>query len=130
MANRNHSNRSTIALLAAIGGILIIVGGILGFFLSFGPYGYRPNLGTIDLIVLAILAVIFGILILMFSGYTHYQGLGQGLSGGIAFIVLGIITWAIAGAWLLVVLGSALTLIAGLVLVIMVLMRGPNHRTP
>ncbi|NNN16965.1 MAG: hypothetical protein HKL79_01170, partial [Thermoplasmata archaeon] len=45
------------------------------------------------------------------------------------FLVLGAITWVIAGGWLLVVIGSFLTVLAGLILLVVILRRGPNERS-
>ena len=129
MADDVKPKRGWAALLAAIGGILIIIGGILGFFLSFAPNGYGPNVALLNSLGLAVLAIIFGIIILIFSGYTHFAGHSRGWVGGLSFIILGILTWVVAGAWTLVLIGSILTIIAGLVVVIMLLVRGPKNQT-
>lgn len=106
-------------MLAALGGILIVIGGFLGFFLSVLSNGYAPhyNLGTS--FVVATAAVLLGIVILIFSGFTRYRGAGQGMVAALAFLILGAITWFVAGGWLLVVLGAFLTILAGLILVIL-----------
>lgn len=120
------NNRGLVTLLAALGGILIIIGAFLGFFLSFLPNGYGPDYSTVGLFVVAVLAFIFGVVILIFSGYTHFQGVGRGLGGALAFLVLGILTWAIAGRLLLVAVGAFFTVVAGLVLLILLLARESN----
>jgi hypothetical protein len=124
------AQRSLVTFLAAFGGILIILGGIVGFLLRFAadsPYG--PRYAGIDFAVLAVLSIVFGVVILVFSGYTHVQGHEQNLTGGVILMVLGLITWAIAGAWLLVAIGSLLTVVAGLLLVVLVALRDPRIQT-
>ena len=120
--------RSLVTILAALGGILVIIGGLLGFLLSIGPYGYGPRFEMANIAVLAALAVIFGVVILVYSGFTHYRGAEHSLAGGLVLMILGIVTWVIAGAWLLVALGSFLTVVAGLVLVVWLLMGQPTVR--
>jgi hypothetical protein len=122
--------RSLVTFLAALGGILVILGGILGFLLSYGPYyGYGPRFGLANIAVLAALAVIFGIVILVYSGVTHLRGAERSLTGGVVLMVLGIVTWVIAGAWLLVALGSFLTVLAGVILLVVVIIDDPRTRT-
>ncbi len=123
------AQRSWVGVLAALGGILIVVGGFLGFFLSILPSGYDSHYSLGTSLAVAIVAVLLGIAILIFSGYTRYRGMGQGMAGAIAFLVLGAITWVIAGGWLLVVIGSFLTVLAGLILLVVILRRGPNERS-
>ncbi len=129
MADDVKPKRGWAALLAAIGGILIIIGGILGFFLSFAPNGYGPNVSLLGSLGLAIAAIILGIIIMIFSGYTHYQGHGRGWVGGIGFIVLGILAWVVGGAWTVILIGSILTILAGLIVVIMLLVHGTKNQT-
>jgi len=117
--------RSLVTVLAAMGGILVILGGILGFLLSFGPRGYGPGYpgyyGSVDALVFGVLAVIFGFMILAYSGYTHLRGAERNLTGGVVLIVLGAVTWIVVGGWLLVAVGSFLAVVAGLVLLAQVL---------
>ena len=128
------AQRSLVTFLAAFGGILVILGGILGFLLSYGPHGYGPygygfRYGMADIAVLAALAIIFGLVILVYSGVTHFRGADRSLTGGLILMVLGIVTWVIAGAWLLVAVGSFLTIVAGLVLVALVILHEPSFQT-
>ncbi|MFY9717980.1 MAG: hypothetical protein WAK40_08660 [Thermoplasmata archaeon] len=112
--------------MAALGGILVILGGILGFLLSFGPR-YGPRLyGSVDAAVFGVLAIIFGVIILVYSGITHYQGADRSLTGGIVLVVLGVITWVVVGNWVLVAAGSFLTIVAGIVLLAQVLIGTPR----
>jgi hypothetical protein len=113
------AQRSLVTLLAAFGGILVILGGIVGFLLRYHVYGYGPRYGMLDVAVMATLAVIFGLVILVFSGYTHLRSAEQNLTGGVALMVLGVITWVIAGAWMLVAVGAFLTVVAGLLQVVL-----------
>lgn len=124
------AQRSLVTLLAALGGILIIIGGILGFILGFGPYGYGPRIGDNGsyFAVLALLAIIFGIIILVFSGYTHLRSADQSVVGGLVMMILGLITWVVAGAWLLVAIGSFLAILAGLILLILIVLGEPSGR--
>ncbi|MGB6442277.1 MAG: hypothetical protein WBF81_03160 [Thermoplasmata archaeon] len=122
------TDRSLVTILAAIGGVLVIVGGILGALLGFGPYGYGPRYGAVDILVLAILAVIFGLIILVVSGYTHVRSADPSVTGGFVLLILGIVTWVIGGLWLLVGLGSFLTILAGLILVVWILLGGRDAR--
>jgi amino acid transporter len=124
--------RSLVTLLAALGGILVILGGILGFFLSFAPYGVgvcgygQHYCGSAYVVVIAALAVLFGLVILVYSGFTHLRGAERSLTGGVVLVILGIIPWVIAGGWLLVALGSFLTVLAGLILLAEILLGNPH----
>jgi multisubunit Na+/H+ antiporter MnhG subunit len=121
--------RSLVTLLAALGGILVILGGILGFLLSLGPRGYGPMYyGTAYAAVFGALAVIMGAIILVYSGFTHLRGAERNLTGGVVLIVLGIVTWMVVGNWILVAVGSFLTVVAGLVLLAQVLVDSPRVR--
>ena len=109
--------RSLVTLLASLGGILVILGGILGALLSGAPFRYQmPFYGMWSAVVLGVLAIIFGLIILAYSGATHFSGVQRNLAGGVILVVLGVITWVVVGAWLLVAIGSFLTIIAGLLL--------------
>jgi hypothetical protein len=119
--------RSLVTVLAALGGILVILGGILGFLLSFGPR-YGPRLyGSVDAAVFGVLAIIFGVIILVYSGITHYQGAERSLTGGVVLVILGVVTWIVVGNWVLVAAGSFLTIVAGLVLLAQVLIDNPRR---
>jgi Flp pilus assembly pilin Flp len=122
--------RSLVAILAALGGILVILGGILGFLLSFAPggYGMRDQFAAAAL-VYGVLAVIFGLVIVAFSGYTHYRGVERSLTGGVILIVLGAVTWIVVGGWVLVAVGSFLAVLAGLLLMAEVFFASPSVRT-
>lgn len=109
--------RSIVTVLAALGALLIVLGGIFGFLLSLGRGMYGgPFMSTSGALVYGIIAVVLGLAVLVFSGYTHFQGAKTPLAGGVVLIVLGGITWIVVGGWLLVALGSLLAIIAGLVL--------------
>jgi hypothetical protein len=119
--------RSLVTVLAALGGILIILGGILGFLLSLAPNAYGPHYyGTLNALVLGAVAVIFGLIILVYSGFTHLRGAERNLTGGVVLFILGIVTWIIAGGWLLVAVGSFLTVVAGIILVAEILLGNPH----
>ncbi|MGP8075565.1 MAG: hypothetical protein ACLP8Y_02355 [Thermoplasmata archaeon] len=126
------AQRSLITLVAALGGILVILGGILGFILSIGPYGYSPYgygphyYASSYALVLGVLAVIFGLVILVYSGFTHLRAAERNMTGGVVLVVLGLVTWVIAGGWLLVALGSFLTIMAGLVLLALIFLGNPH----
>jgi cation transport ATPase len=122
--------RSLVSLLATLGGILVILGGILGFLLSIGPGMFGPHVdGGVGGLVLGVVAGILGLVILFYSGFTHIQGIRRGASGGLILIVLGIVTWVVVGQWVLVSLGAFLTLLAGVVLLIEVIVADPRSRT-
>ena len=129
----NMAQRSLVTVLAALGGILVILGGILGFLLSLGPRGYGPgypgDYGALSALIFGVLAVIFGLMILVYSGYTHLRGAERNLTGGIILVVLGAVTWIIVGGWLLVAVGSFLAVVAGLVLLAEVLLNDPRFGT-
>src|SRR5208282_3686356 len=123
----NMAQRSLVTLVAALGGILIILGGILGFILSVGPYGYGPHYyASAYALVLGVLAVIFGLVIVVYSGFTQLRAAERNLTGGVVLVVLGLVTWVIAGGWLLVALGSFLTVLAGIVLLALILLGNPH----
>jgi hypothetical protein len=124
--------RSLVTVLAALGALLIILGGIVGFLLSLGRGMYGgPFLASSGAFVYGVIAVVLGLLILVFSGYTHYQGVGNALTGGLVLIVLGIVTWAVVGGWILVALGAFLAILAGIVLIVEVLAgQGSGRSTP
>jgi hypothetical protein len=123
------AQRSLATFLATLGGILVIVGGILGFLLSYGPYGYGPRFGLANVAVLAAVAVVLGLVILVYSSYSHLQGAHQNMTSGVALLVLGLVTWVIAGAWLLVAVGSFLTVMAGVVLLFGVFLHEAHVQT-
>jgi hypothetical protein len=124
------AQRSLVTLLAALGGILVILGGILGFLLSLGPRGFGPMFDSAAYAaVFGALAVILGVIILVFSGFTHLRGAERNLTGGVVLIVLGVVTWIIVGDWVLVAAGSFLTIVAGLVLLAQLLIDNPRVRT-
>jgi hypothetical protein len=121
--------RSIVTVLAGLGGVLVILGGILGFLLSIGPSGYGPRYdGTVGALALGLIAIVLGFLILVFSGFTHYQGVDRSVTGGLVLLILGIVTWVIVGGWILIAVGSFLTVVAGLVLVLEVLLAAPRGR--
>ena len=108
---------------------MVILGGFLGFLLSFAPYGvgYGPHsYGTLNALVFGVLAVIFGLIILVYSGFTHLRGAERNLTGGLVLVILGAVTWIIAGGWILVAVGSFLTVVAGLVLLAQILLGDPH----
>ncbi len=124
--------RRLVSLLAAIGGILVILGGIVGFFLrlSLGNYGYMYGGGyDAALLIYGMLAVIMGAIILVCSGYTHYRGVQANMGGGLALLVLGVVTWILVGGWTLISAGAFLTVVAGLVLMVEVLLSHPSNLT-
>jgi hypothetical protein len=124
------AQRSLVTFLAAFGGILVILGGILGFLLSLDNDGFGPRFDdSTSALVYGFIAVVFGLVILVFSGYTHYRGPDRSLTGGVILLVLGGVTWIIAGGWVLVAAGSFLTIVAGLVIVAEVLLAEPRFRT-
>jgi uncharacterized membrane protein YesL len=111
--------RSLVTVLAALGAILIILGGILGFLLSFGSDEFGGQLGAdSSALVYAIVAVVLGLLILLFSGYTHYRAASRSLVSGVILIVLGAVAWEVVGGWILVALGALLAIVAGLILTV------------
>ena len=123
--------RNLVTVLAAFGGILVIVGGILGALLSFGPGGFGERFGNdAGALIYGFVAVILGLIILVFSGYTRYHGVESNLVGGMILLVMGVITWAVVGGWILVALGSFLTVLAGLILVAESILSEPrSYRT-
>jgi hypothetical protein len=121
--------RSLVTVLAALGGILVILGGILGFLLSLGPRGFGPAYyGPVYAGVFGALAVILGAIILVYSGFTHLRGAERNLTGGVVLVVLGVVTWIVVGYWVLVAVGSFLAVVAGLVLLAEVLFADPQFR--
>jgi hypothetical protein len=127
------AQRSLVTILAAIGGVLVICGGILGFLLSFGPRGFGPDYagdgGAFNALVFGVIAVILGLAILVYSGYTHLRGAERNLTGGVVMVVLGAVTWMVVGGWLLVAVGSFLAVVAGLLLLAQILLADPRFRT-
>lgn len=122
----NMVQRSLVTILAALGGILVILGGILGLLLGYGRYDYGLRYGAVDIAVLAVLAIIFGLVILVYSGATHLRGPERNLTGGVVLVILGIIAWAIGGELFLVGLGSFLTVLAGVILFVVMLLDEPR----
>jgi hypothetical protein len=118
--------RSLVTVLAALGGILVILGGILGFLLSFAPrVGPRFD-GSLNAAVFGVLAIVFGVIILVYSGFTHLRSAERNLTGGVVLVVLGVVTWIVVGGWVLVAAGSFLAVVAGLVLMAQVLLESPR----
>jgi hypothetical protein len=123
--------RNLVTVLAAFGGILVIIGGLLGALLSFGPGGFGERFGSdAGAVVYGFIAVVLGLIILVFSGYTRYRGVDSNLVGGMILLVMGVVTWAVVGDWILVALGSFLTVLAGLILIAESLMSGPRASKP
>ena len=54
-----------------------------------------------------LVAIVFGVLILVFSGYTRYRGVRSNGTGGIILLVLGTVTWIVVGGWILVAVGPS-----------------------
>jgi len=122
--------RSLVTLLAALGGVLVIIGGIVGFLLSLAPgagFGARGDF-VAGAAIYGFVAVILGLIIIVFSGYTHYRGVESNLTGGLILIVLGVVTWIIVGGWVLIAAGSFLAVVAGLILMLEVLVSMPQNR--
>jgi hypothetical protein len=118
--------RSLVTVLAALGGILVILGGILGFLLSFAPrVGPRFD-GSLSAAIFGLLAILFGVIILVYSGFTHLRGAERNLTGGVVLVVLGVVTWVVVGGWVLVAAGSFLAIVAGLVLLAQILLDNPR----
>ncbi len=127
MADESKPTRAWPAHLAMIGGAVIVAGGVLGSFLIFSQNTYYgSNQTPLSLLALAILAIIFGAAILTLSGYTTYQGHSQDWVGAVSFLILGTLALVFAGGGLLVAVGAILTIIAGLVLLMMLLMHVPE----
>jgi len=125
----NIVQKSLVTVLAALGGTLVILGGILGFLLSFGPRGFGPAYyGSVNAVVFGALAVVLGIVILVYSGFTHLRGAERNLTGGVVLVVLGVVTWMVVGSWVLVAVGSFLAVVAGLVLLAEILLADPRVR--
>jgi len=124
--------RSLVTVLAALGALLIVLGGIFGFLLSLGRGMYGgPFMGDSGALVYGFIAVVLGLLILVFSGYTHFQGVQSSLTGGIVLIVLGAVTWVVVGGWILVAVGALLAILAGIVLAAEVLAgQSRGHSVP
>jgi hypothetical protein len=121
--------RSLVTILAAFGGILVLLGGVLGLLLGYGRYDYGLRYGAVDVAVIAVLAIIFGLVILVYSGVTHLRGPERSLIGGVVLVVLGIVAWAVSGELFLVGLGSFLTILAGVILFVVMMIEEPRHPT-
>jgi hypothetical protein len=122
--------RSLVNVLAALGGILIILGGVFGFLLSLGSDGFGDRFGSDSgAAVSGFIAVVLGLLVLLFSGYTQYRGSATSLTSGVILIVLGAVGWAVVGGWVLVVIGSLLAVLAGLILAVEALLGQSPSRT-
>lgn len=117
-------------VVAALGGILVSLGGILGFLLRLGPRGFGPGYpgyyGVASALAFGVLAVIFGLIILVCSGYTRRWIARRNMASGVILVVIGIVTWLVLGSWLLVAIGSFLTVVAGLVLLAELLLTNPR----
>jgi hypothetical protein len=119
--------RSLVTLLAALGAILIILGGIVGVLLSLGHGGFGDRFDSgAATVVYGFIAVVLGLILLVFSGYTHYRGVDSSLTGGIILTVMGVVAWVVVGDWVLVALGSFLAVLAGLILVAEALLGTPR----
>jgi|SRR5208282_985538 len=111
--------RSLVAVLAAIGGALVILGGLIGILLSLAPgdFGMRYPFGA-GALLYGLVAIIFGVLIIVFSGYTHFRGVESNVTGGVILLVFGIVTWIVVGGWVLVAVGAFLAALAGFLLLL------------
>jgi hypothetical protein len=121
--------RSIVSILATLGGVLVVLGGILGFLLSLGPDMYGPRLGgPASGLILGALAVILGLVILVYSGFSHVRGSARGMTGGLVLVILGIVAWVVVGEWIVVAVGAFLTVAAGILLLFEVLVADSHRR--
>jgi hypothetical protein len=117
------TGRGVVAVLAGLGGILMILGGIIGFFagLANGLVSHSVTLGF-GALEYGIAAVVVGLLILVVAGFTHFAGARSKVGEGLLLLILGLVAWFFL-AGLLVDIGAVLTALAGLIYLIMGVVR-------
>jgi hypothetical protein len=107
--------------LGFIGGLLMIFGGIVAFVYGVGYLATAQPAHVITTTFLVALgAVIFGIIVVVVTGTTHMRWMfaSAGIPGGIILVILGILTWVLVGKNWIIVTGSILTVVGGLVAIV------------
>ncbi|MDE1837333.1 MAG: hypothetical protein KGJ23_12070 [Euryarchaeota archaeon] len=103
------------SLLGAVGGLLLIVGGIVSFIL--GAVYAVVTAHAQSLIVgigLGILAGVLGLLTWVMTYYARGTP-GERIVGGVTLIVLGIVGWGFLTGSLIALVGATLAFFAGLI---------------
>jgi hypothetical protein len=112
------SGRGIATLIGLISGVLIIVGG----FITFLGHLAGSSLGALgsgtSSVILPIVTVILGFVVLWVSRPRLFWWPGRRTFNGILLVALGVITWIVVGTNLLVIIGSALAMLSGMVLVV------------
>jgi hypothetical protein len=117
------TGRGVVAVLAGLGGLLMILGGIIGFFrgVAQGVLSHSVTLGF-SALTYGIAEVILGLLILVVAGFTHFAGAGSRVGEGLILLILGLVAWFLFPG-ILLELGAILTALAGLIYLIMGVVR-------
>ncbi|HEV2450159.1 MAG TPA: hypothetical protein VGU43_07125 [Thermoplasmata archaeon] len=109
------SGRGAAAVLAGLGGLLVILGGLIGFIAGIangiGSHSVLPGLGGLEY---GIAAIVIAVLIWMVAGFTHYARPQNRFVAGIGLLVLGLIVWFFFSG-ILYDIGGVLTALAGLI---------------
>lgn len=111
------TGRSVAVVIGFLGGLLVLLGGLVRFVLALaGGVGSSsaatlggPLLGACGILLL-------GLLILFTARPRFWWWPGRRLFNGILLIAFGALAWIFAGGSLLVLFGSVLTLVAGVIL--------------
>lgn len=118
------TGRGVVAVLAGLGGLLIILGGLFQFIAGVASgvlsRSLFPGLTGLEY---GIAAIVLAILIWMVAGYTHYARPQNRLVEGLALLVLGVVVWVLLEG-ILYELGAILTGLAGLIFLLMGISRG------
>lgn len=117
--------RSFALVIAAVGGVLILLGGVAAFLLSAAR---SPGAGLAAGLQGAFLALaitlLLGFLVLLTARPRLFWWSGRRLFNAIVLAVLGLLTWVFVGGFVLTAIGAVLTIVGGIALPIEGLVSG------
>lgn len=113
------SGRGVVAVLAGLGGLLVILGGLFTFIVGLANgLSSRSAIPGLTGLEYGVAAIVLAILIWMVAGYTHFARPQNRIVEGIALLALGLIVWFFLPG-ILYELGAVLTGLAGLIFMLM-----------
>ena len=113
------SGRSTASFLGFVGGLLVALSGLPGLVGNLLRSGSGAGyLGLISSFILALIAVVLGVILMILARPRLFWWGGRSLTTGIVLIVVAIVSWVILGGGLLLLLGVLLAVLAGVIFVV------------
>ncbi|MDE1820374.1 MAG: hypothetical protein KGJ23_06825 [Euryarchaeota archaeon] len=118
-------------LLGVLAGALVIIGVLLGALIgTILDVATWNGYDLVGLLYSGIIDFVLGILILIFTGYARSHPPPDKAVGGVVVLVLSGITWFFAGghgAYVIVVIGAILGVIAGILFILESAFRTPSR---